>query len=135
MVGALDSVSWASSPRGTDARTLGAEPEEAARTAVYTQWPARQILAEQTLPQPPQFIGSFSMSVSQPSAGLPSQSAKPALQATMVQTPDEHVADAFGGVQALLQQKPPTQKPLTHWLLPLHGVPSDCFGLQVPLLQ
>jgi hypothetical protein len=53
--------------------------------------------SEQTWPQAPQFAGSSSSWVSQPSAGLPSQSAKPLTQGPSAQAPaDVQVPAAFG---------------------------------------
>ena len=37
--------------------------------------------------------------------------------------------------QAVLQQKPSTQKPEVHWLAPLQAVPCTFFAVQVPALQ
>jgi hypothetical protein len=38
-------------------------------------------------------------------------------------------------VQALLQHTPSTQKPLRHWVLPLHVWPVALFGAHAPALQ
>lgn len=58
------------------------------------------LLAAQMCPQTPQFGVDDRMSVSQPSAALPLQSAKPVEQAAMVQAPTVQPAVAFGRVQA-----------------------------------
>ena len=55
------------------------------------------------LPQPPQLPRLVLMFVSQPFAGLPSQSANPAAQVPSWQAPPWQVADAFAKLHALPQ--------------------------------
>jgi hypothetical protein len=57
----------------------------------------------QTLPHPPQWPTVVLVSVSQPLAALPSQSAHGATHEAMVQVPFEHPVTAFGKLQAELQ--------------------------------
>jgi hypothetical protein len=57
----------------------------------------------QTMPQPPQLALSVSKEVSQPVAGLESQSAKPGAQLPMAQWPALQVGVPFGVVQAMPQ--------------------------------
>jgi len=52
-------------------------------------------------PHPPQWSTDVSVFTSQPFSVLPSQSAYPALQDTIVQTPELHTPAPLGGAQAL----------------------------------
>lgn len=67
--------------------------------------PARQVPVVtfgrllQTLPQKPQFAESVVVAVSQPSAALPLQSAKPGLQLAIVHAPPVHAGVPFGIMQ------------------------------------
>lgn len=54
-------------------------------------------------PQPLQFLASVFTLVSHPLAGFPSQLPQPVLQLTMVQRPEEHIAEAFMRLHRLLQ--------------------------------
>ncbi len=63
----------------------------------------RPIGAEQMLPQREQLVTSVVVFTSQPLAALPSQSAKPAVQALRRHTPAEQVAPALGKLQRFPQ--------------------------------
>jgi hypothetical protein len=88
--------SWVSQP------VVGSR-SQSAKPAAQVNWhvPATQAAAvvwavPQLRWQSPQWVASVAISVSQPLAAMPSQSAKPALQAKP-QTPFTQVATAFGG--------------------------------------
>jgi hypothetical protein len=57
------------------------------------------LFVEQAWPHPAQFAGSVSVFTSQPSSGLPLQSAYPCLHAPMAHEPFEQTAVAFAGAQ------------------------------------
>jgi hypothetical protein len=84
-------------------------PSQLAKPGVQTMphWDAVHVALPfwllQAAPQAPQFAGSAERSVSQPLAGLPSQSAKGALQLPTAQVPFEHAGTACGRLHAVLQ--------------------------------
>jgi hypothetical protein len=61
---------------------------------------AAALAKEQAVPHVPQSVAVVRRSVSQPLAGLPSQSAKPSLQRVIAQVPVWHAPVALGKVQA-----------------------------------
>src|SRR5205085_10591943 len=80
-------------------------PSLSQRRVYGTQVPPEQfgVAAEQTLPQRPQLFGSTALCVSQPSAGLPLQFAKPVLQPMIAQLPELQIVDAFAALQTCPQ--------------------------------
>jgi hypothetical protein len=66
--------------------------------------PAVAFGKEQTKPQLPQLVGVVFRLVSHPFAGLPSQSAQPALHEPILQVPPEQTGVAFGRLHAVVHE-------------------------------
>jgi len=82
-------------------------PMESTRRAPLLQrWahtPAEQLPEAHALPQAPQWLELVARLTSQPSAGLPLQSAKPALQLPTRHAPATQAATALAGAQTVPQ--------------------------------
>jgi hypothetical protein len=92
--------------------------------------------AAQTRPQAPQLLGLFVRFVSQPSAGLLLQSAKPKLQLAIAQVPPEHTMVALGAAQTRPQAPQLLTSVPVFTQVPLHTTwPGGHCVVQVPLTQ
>jgi hypothetical protein len=112
-------------------------PSQSAKLPVQTgvQTPATQLVVPfafvQAMPQPPQLLMSVVVGVSQPFFGLPSQSAKPALQVG-TQTPAVHAVEPCAFEQAMPQPPQLLIFDAKTASQPLTALPSQ---LPVPALQ
>jgi len=131
-------------------QTLPHAPQLLGSVAVFTQAPLQRLSPpvhahepplqvcplRQAMPQPPQFLGSLFVLISQPSIGLLLQSLKPGLQDWMAQAPDWQAGVALLTEQTMPQ---PPQFLVSVWVFtqaPLHSTcPLGQGIVQTPRLQ